>query len=305
MFFRKVKNLFYEYNKKKILQNKYKFSLKKKNKYPLSGYINYDYNYKPKTSFIFCHFVAENTLLNSLKNLQKLRSEIEIIIVNDKGNLSLNLNKSLKNSNDIIINSKDLGEVTAYKNGANLSRSSDYLIFCQDDDLIPSDCSWYSDCLEEFKKDEKLGLIGLNGGGFYNKNFEAINLRRLKKLPIKDYCSWLKFGPFIIRRDVYFNIGGFKLFGLIGETSNAVDQYLTIKVNKFGYKAMLLINDNTEKIVRRANRDDGFLIKDIKKIKNRNLSFSDTQKKFLKFAKKDIENIQSQTTITNSISLDK
>jgi hypothetical protein len=305
MVFNKIKSLFYKHSVKKNLLNKYSFTLKKKNKYPLSGFINYDYNYKPKTSFIFSHFVAEKTLLNSLRNLQSLRSEIEIIIINDKDSLSSNLNKSLKNSNDLIINTRDLGEVTAYKNGANVSRSSDYLIFCQDDDLIPLDFSWYQDCLEEFKKDKKLGLIGLNGGGFYNKSFQPINIGRIKKPPIKDYCSWLKFGPFIIRREVYFSIGGFKSFALIGETSNAVDQYLTIKVNKFGYKAMLLINDNTAKIRRRHNRDDGLLVKDLKKIKNRNLSFSDSQSRFLKFAKDDIKKIQTHSKIINSNLLDK
>lgn len=299
MIINKVKNLIFEYIKKKKLKNKHRLGFKK-NKYPYSGYFNYDYNYKPKTTFIFSHFVAEKTLLNSLKNLQSLRSEIEIIIINDKGHLSTNLNKSLKNSNDLIINSKDLGEVTAYKNGANLSRSSDYLIFCQDDDLIPSDCGWYRDCLTEFKKDRKLGLIGLNGGGFYDKKFQAINLARIKKSPIKSYCSWLKFGPFVIRRDIYFSIGGFKSFGLIGETANGVDQYLAIKVNKFGYKAMLLINDNTAKIIRRFNRDDGLKVNDLRKIKNRNLSFFYTQKNFLKFAKKDIKKIQRNLKTINS-----
>ena len=96
MVFNKIKSLFYKHSVKKNLLNKYSFSFKKKNKYPLSGFTNYDYNYKPKTSFIFSHFVAEKTLLNSLRNLQSLRSEIEIIIINDKGSLSSNLNKSLK-----------------------------------------------------------------------------------------------------------------------------------------------------------------------------------------------------------------
>jgi hypothetical protein len=68
---------------------------------------------------------------------------------------------------------------------------------------------------------------------------------------------------------------------------------------------MLLINDNTAKIRRRTNRDDGLLVKDLKKIKNRNLSFSDTQRKFLKFAKKDIKKIQIHSKIINSNLLDK
>ena len=299
MIFNKVKNLIFEYIKKKKIKNKHQFGFKK-NKYPISGHFNYDYNYKPKTTFIFSHFVAEKTLLNSLKNLQSLRSEIEIIIINDKGYLSSNLNKSLKNSNDLIINSKDLGEVIAYKNGANLSRSSDYLIFCQDDDLIPYDSTWYHDCLIEFKKDRKLGLIGLNGGGFYDKKFQPINLARIEKPPIKSYCSWLKFGPFVIRRDIYFSVGGFKSFGSIGESSNGVDQYLAIKVNKFGYKAMLLINDNTVKIIRRFNRDDGLTVNDLKKIKNRNISFFYSQKNFLKLAKKDIKKIQRKLNTVNT-----
>ena len=289
----KAKYFIYLYKLRKNFSNTSNLK-NKKNKYPLSGYYNYDYNYNPKTSVIISNFNAEKTLIRSLKNLSEIRKEIEIIIVNDQGLLSSNLNKALTNSNDLIINSRDLGECLSYKNGANVSRSSDYLIFCQSDDLIPSDSSWYKDCIKEFKKDKELGLISLNGGGFYGKNFEPINFRKTKKFPIKEYCSWLKFGPFIIKRDIYFSIGGFKSLSLVGETANAVDRLLTLEVIKYGYKAMLFINKNTEKWKRREGRDDGLSVDDLRKLKNRNISFKKTEKLFLNTYEKDIKNIQKK-----------
>jgi hypothetical protein len=291
--YKKIKNLFYNLKIKRNILSNSDFTSSPKNIYPLSGIVNYDFNYKPKTSIIFCHFTSEKTLLNSLKNLKPLREQIEIIIMNDKGKLSSRLNKCLVNSNDLIINTKDLGEGIAYINGANISRSSDYLIFCQDDDLIPYDNKWYEDCLNEFQNDKMLGLIGLNGGGFYEGD-KQIDFSKINKSYMKRYCSWLKFGPFIIKRKLYFDIGGFELFGNVGESANAVDRHLTLKVIKHGYKAMLLVNDNTEKWKRRENRDDGLDKHDLKLLKNRNLSFSDSEIKFLKKHKKEISDIQKK-----------
>lgn len=277
---------------KRILQNKNLKTSKKKNKYPLSGFFNYDYNYKPKTSFIFANFMAEKTLLRSIKNLNSIREDIEIIVMHDRVKLSPELNNSLKNSNDLIVCSKDLGETQSYINGAKLSRASDFLIFCQSDDLIPANSAWYNDCLREFKKDRKLGLISLNGGGYFNKKLDEIDYSRIKKKPIKELCIWLKFGPFVVRKDLYFKIGGFKHMSLIGETGGYTDHYFSLEILKAGFKSMLLINKNTDEWIRRNNRDDGFEKIDLVKKTLRSKSFIENKKNFLKKAKKDILKLQ-------------
>ena len=292
--FNNIKKKKFKYETKKILQNKNSKFSKKKNKYPQSGFFNYDYNYKPKTSFIFANFMAEKTLLKSLKNLESLRKYIEIIIVHDRVKLSRELNDTLKNSNDLIVCSKDLGEIQSYINGAKLSRASDFLIFCQSDDLIPADPAWYNDCMREFKKDKKLGLISLNGGGYYDKQFKGIDYSRTKKKPIREYCIWLKYGPFVVRKDLYLKIGGFKHWSLIGETGGHTDQYFSLEILKEGFKSMLLINKNTEKWIRRHDRDDGFEKVDLVKNKLREKSFIKNEKNFLNAAKKDILKFQAK-----------
>ncbi len=290
---RLIKNFFFKINIRR------KFSVvdkgnEKKNNFPLSGVYNYDYILKPKVSLIIHHFISEETLKKTLLNLKNYNLQMEVIIINDKFFPLNDIYKIIDNSNFIIINTKDYGEARSYIKGAKISRSTDFLIFCQDDDLLPGNEKWLDDCLGEFNNDDKLGLVGLNGGGVYKENFETINFSRIyqNKKSIKKYCSWLKFGPFVIRKSVYNKIGGIKLFGLVGETSNGVDRYLTLEVIKEGYKSMLLLNENTKQIKRRFVRDDGLSVSDLKKHKMRNLSFEDSEKKFLELAKDDISAIQ-------------
>ena len=292
--FQIIKKKKFQLETREILQNNNLRSQKKKNKYPQSGFFNYDYNYKPKTSFIFANFMAENTLLRSIKNLNSIRREIEIIIIHDRARLSQKLNNSLKNSNDLIVCSKDLGETQSYINGAKLSRASDYLIFCQSDDLVPANSAWYHDCLREFKKDKKLGLISLNGGGYFNKKFDEIDISRIKKKPIKELCTWLKFGPFVVRKDLYFKIGGFKHMSQIGEAGGYSDHYFSLEILKAGFKSILLINKNTDEWKRRDNRDDGFEKIDLQDKMLRSKSFVQNKKNFLKKAKKNILKIQKK-----------
>ena len=61
--------------------------------------------------------------------------------------------------------SRDLAERRGYHHGAQISNASDFIIFTQDDDLAPTDNKWYIDCVKEFEKDPKLGIIGLLKGG--------------------------------------------------------------------------------------------------------------------------------------------
>jgi hypothetical protein len=283
----------YIYNKKNIRISKNK----KKNNYPLSGKFNYDFNYKIRTSVIINYFTSKHTLLKSVYNLKKIKN-IEIIIINDSGKNLNKLSKFLPTSNDRMMISKDWGEAIGYRNGALLARASDYIIFSQDDDLAPEDNLWYKDCLREFKKNPKLGIIGLNGGGYFDeKNFTIIDYAKMKNTtyPIKKKCTWLKTGPLIVRKIVYDQIFGWRSFCKIGEAAGYSDKDLTLQVLKIGYSAMLLINKNTQKWQRRFKRDDGFTSEDLKLNNFRKKSFESTKKifllkniKFIKFIQKSI-----------------
>lgn len=280
----------YIYNKKNI------GILKKKaqNDYPISGKFNFDFNYTPKTSVIINYFTSKKTLLKSINNLKKIK-DVEIIIINDSGKNLNKLSKFLPTSNDRMLISKDWGEAIGYRNASLLSRASDYIVFSQDDDLAPEDNNWYKDCIKEFKKDPKLGIIGLNGGGFFDeKDFSIIDYKKIKNFnyPIKKKCIWLKIGPLIIKKNVYAQIVGWRSFCKIGESAGYCDLDLTLQVLKAGYTAMLLINDNTLKWKRRFDRDDGLTKEDLKSNYFRNKSFEATEKIFLLKNKKFIKYIQ-------------
>ena len=278
----------YVYNQKNIRLKK-----KTKNYFPLSGKFNFDFNYKPRTSVIINYFTSKKTLLKSVSNLKNIK-DIEIIIINDSGKNLNELSKLLPTSNDRMLISKDWGEARGYRNGAFLSRATDYIIFSQDDDLVPEDCLWYKDCVREFKKDPKLGIIGLNGGGHFDeKDFSIIDYQKINVIyPIKKKCIWLKLGPLVIKKDVYDKIIGWRSFCKIGEAAGFSDLDLTLQVLKAGYTAMLLINDNTTKWKRRFERDDGLTKKDLKLNYFRNKSFESTEKIFLLNNKKFIKFIQ-------------
>jgi hypothetical protein len=267
---------------------------KAKNDFPISGKFNFDFTYKVRTSVIINYFTSKKTLLKSVSNLKNIK-DIEIIIINDSGKNLNELSKLLPTSNDRMLISKDWGEAIGYRNGALLARASDYIIFSQDDDLAPEDNLWYKDCLREFKKNPKLGIIGLNGGGYFDeKDFSIIDYQKMKNIiyPIKKKCIWLKTGPLVIKKDVYDKTIGWRSFCKIGEAAGFSDLDLTLQVLKAGYTAMLLNNDNTIKWKRRFERDDGLTKEDLKSNYFRNKSFESTKKIFLLKNKKFIKFIQ-------------
>ena len=54
-----------------------------KNKYPMNGKIEYNYNYNPKTSIIINYFTSVDTMIKTINNLRSLGNEVEIIVNND------------------------------------------------------------------------------------------------------------------------------------------------------------------------------------------------------------------------------
>ena len=108
-------------------------------------------------------------------------------------------------------------------------------------------------------------------------SLKELIIPELKK-PIKEYCMakiWsLRSQKRFILQDWWF-----KHWSLIGETGGHTDQYFSLEVLKEGFKSMLLINKNTEKWIRRHDRDDGFEKADLVKYKLRK-SFIKNEKIF-------------------------
>lgn len=235
-----------------------------KNKYPMSGKIEYDYNYNPKTTVVINYFTSVDTMIKTIERLRTLGDEVEIVVNNDKfGQNTEKIMKTLTHRNDRMIIANDLAERRGYHHGAQISNASDYIIFCQDDDLAPDNNHWYLDCLKEFENDPKLGIIGLLKGGW--------NYGRPEKVKITDkyekiYVSWLATGPLIIRKDIYFKIGAWSdEFSQIGEADGGADADLATKVLLHGYKSMLLRTPAVKEWYRRFERGDGLTNENISK----------------------------------------
>jgi hypothetical protein len=295
----------FNFIKKKINQFKinsaFKNSKKKinkglipKNQFPLNGIINFDYNYKPKTSIIINYFTSLKTMMKTIDNLRTLGDEIEIIIHNDKAMDCEKILKKLNRTNDKMIVSKEIGETYGWRTSASLAIGEEYFLFIQDDDLAPDNKGWYEDCLNEFNKDNDLGMIGMIGGGCYpdriNGGIDFSREINFKNNFEKFYCSWLKTGPIMIRKKVYKKINGWIPFADIGEADHYTDQDLTMRTWLSGSKAMLLLNQNIKQWKRRFNRGDGLTkkdltIKDMEKnmyVINRDATWHQNQKKYFK-----------------------
>lgn len=278
----------FEFLKKKIVTEE------KTNNYPTNGEFVYGYKKKPSVSFIINHFVASKTLVETIKNLKRTKITNEIIVINDTGKNNNKISNNLNLSNDTVINTYNLGESNGYILGSKISRAKEFLVFIQDDDLAPENDNWLKDCLNLFNKEKKVGLIGLNGGGIrgYSKN-SIVDFSRGNFFG-KFYCSWLKCGPLVIKKDVYEKIGGWEMLANVGESDHFSDQNLTFKVWKNGFKSCLLLTKNTKMWKRRFNRDDGLNKEKLIKNKNRQFLWFKNRKKFLSINKKELYKLENQ-----------
>ncbi|WP_440923088.1 glycosyltransferase [Candidatus Pelagibacter sp.] len=300
--FRKWK---FKKNNEKILNNK-SIGKEPKNKFPLSGIINYEFNYNPKISVIINYFTSLGTLKKTIDNLRFLGDQAEIIVINDRSQDFDEINSKLSHSNDRMIVTKDLGELRGYTYGAKLSNASDFLIFTQDDDLCPPNKNWLDDCIKEFEIDTKLGMIGLCGGGIHHAQKKEIDFAYQKDLKdpkfknhSKFYCSWLKTGPLMIRKNLFEKMGGWSEYGFIGECAHFTDPDLAMRCWLNDAKSMLLLTSSTLEWKRRFDRGDGFTKSDLKSHNNRNLGIIARKEKFLKKFEKDFEIIESRVKSEN------
>ena len=258
----------------------------------------YGYEKKPKISFIINHFISLKTLIKTIENLKSLKISNEIIIINDTGKNTDKIFYKLNKNNDTIINTYNLGESNGYIIGSKIARAEDLIILTQDDDLAPSSDLWLKDIIKLFKKDNSLGLIGLNGGGI-KEYADIIDFSRINNSKKFFFCSWLKTGPLVFKKKVYKKIGGWEQFANVGESDHFADKYVTHKVWKSGYKAALLINKNTLMWKRRYSRDDNLTKKDLQKMKNRNITWQLNKKKFIQKTKKSLYSVERKVITAN------
>ena len=293
---------------KKIFSKKFSYDiskikkLKKSNSYPTNKEFTYNYNSEPEATIVINHFISFKTLKKTIKNLMRINNKFEIIIINDSGINSDKIFKILNSPNHKVVSTYNLGESMGYITGQLISKSTKYIIFTQDDDLAPEDGKWYRDIIKIFKKYKDLSMVSFNGGGYLsvkNNDLNNIGYNLIDFSKIKSrfntnffFCTWVKTGPIIIKKKVLEEIGGWQMFAKIGESDHFADMDLAIRVWKFGYKAGLLINNNTLKWKRRYSRDDGLSKKELNILKNRKITWYLNQKKFIKKNKNILKKIE-------------
>lgn len=212
--------------KENELENLKKAMIKKKD--TLDEYIT-----NPKVSLIMQFFNHAYMISQHTERIKKNKLIEEVIICEDgSSDDSLNLwHKNLTRRNDIIIRTVDYHEIISYNRAARYA-NGEYLVFCQDDDLLPADDFWLKNAIKLFETDKKLGLIGLLSGDLFKNNDNIKSQRRAKIYdwygtegllsdnssgkPIKTslldiqfmYLSSIIIGPVIIKKDLFHKLGG-------------------------------------------------------------------------------------------------
>lgn len=218
------------------------------------------YIINPKITLIMQFFNHEVMIPKHVERIKKNKIIDEVIICEDgSSDDSLNLwNKHLTGRNDVIIRTNDYHEIISYNRSARYA-NGEYLVFCQDDDLLPADDYWLKNAIKLFENDEKLGLIGFLSGDLFKKNKDINSQRRRKEykwfgpdrilgesgnsinttlLDIKFmYISAIILGPVIIKKSLFDKLGGwdYKLCepGLCGI---GLDWDLSFRCWKQGYR---------------------------------------------------------------------
>lgn len=198
----------------------------------------------PDISFIVQYFRHPHTIETIIDRVRLLGEGTEIIIHNDSKTELSEISGKLSRSNEYMICSNDLNELRGYNLGIKAAHAP-YVIISQDDDIPPADVMWYLDVMQEFEKDEKLGVVSLYDGSFepWGKNCRRVECQR--DLGFK-YVVWTKFGPWIIRKDAFDDCGGFDLaYSEVGDVSGGADPGLCAQMWLNGWKVAILGNSNT------------------------------------------------------------
>jgi hypothetical protein len=190
------------------------------------------YIVNPKVTLIMQFFNHSYMISQHVERIKKNKIIEEVIICEDgSSDDSLNLwHNKLKRRNDIIIRTNDYHEIISYNRAAKYA-NGEYLVFCQDDDLLPADDLWLRNAIKLFERDKKLGLIGLISGDLFKKNDDILATRSSNQYnwygnekllrdytgnPIKSslvdiqfmYLSAIIIGPVIIKKELFHKLGG-------------------------------------------------------------------------------------------------
>ena len=193
------------------VESELKQKIKERKEYLKNVGVSYKEN--PKLSVIVTSFNQHqniNLLCSSLRD----NSDVDEIIICEDGSIDGSLedwDKLLDHPNDFILRSNDLHEIRSTDRAISFSRGEICCII-QDDDK-PRDPSWTSEALEEFERDEKLGVLGGMCGwtNFFDnavcctEDFHRPSLKDGKKF---SYVDHVNVGPFFIRKKFFEEVGG-------------------------------------------------------------------------------------------------
>lgn len=172
-----------------------------------------EYKVNPRLSVIVTSFNQKQNI-NLLYSSLRENPDVHEIIICEDGSVDGSLeewDKLLDHPNDFILRSNDLHEIRSTDRAISMSRGEICCII-QDDDK-PRHPSWIVEALEEFDRDEKLGVLGgmcgwtdfFNSGVCCTEDFHRPSLDDGKKF---SYVEHVNVGPFFIRKKFFEEVGG-------------------------------------------------------------------------------------------------
>eukprot|EP00955_Chlamydomonas_euryale_P107951 365810-Chlamydomonas_euryale.AAC.15 len=176
------------------------------------------YPSRPIISFIVQYFKRAHIISKIVPPLRRVTTELGIraeLVVNVDNPHEAKLWADLSHSSDgfvVPVLSANVHEIRAYNRAAAVARG-DFIVFIQDDQIMPDDGKWVVDLLAGFNKYPQLGAIGLNSyrfcmeknsntyqGDFYFRDTDLnINLA---------FVQVVDFGPFALRASAFASVGG-------------------------------------------------------------------------------------------------
>jgi glycosyltransferase involved in cell wall biosynthesis len=158
--------------------------------------------------------------------------------------------RRLVRPNDFLIHSNDIHEIRAYSRAIDYARG-EIVCLMQDDDRPPKEGSWLAEAADVFTHYPRLAVLGCWCGfnSYFSDEYNApwlppdqgriLSLDPNTLLPLM-FVENVNIGPYLIRKSVYEQLGGFDLrFSAPGEPGITFEAEYCYRVWRNGYQVAL------------------------------------------------------------------
>lgn len=177
------------------------------------------YNPKPFSTLVIQSFNQADNVIQTAKRVKESGAD-EVIVCEDgsiDGSMDLWL-QELNRRNDFIISSNDLHEIRTYDRAIAMSKS-EIVCLAQDDDIFPSDNTWFRQSMKMFDRYPNLAVVGGWCGyddwfsiGWNSRFHNTVGVTKfidpVNNLPFQ-FVENVNIGPYFLRKSIYEKLGGF------------------------------------------------------------------------------------------------